>query len=126
MKRADAGAYIEMVAKKECVQFTYMAQQALITTAMNKGIGGINAFTTIIGRCITLARVHYYNTPGRSIPQKSKCVRTEVPEGKSYPGARLIITLPATPDPVLINEQMVSEMQSEYKAHFPKMIGRQR
>ena len=122
MKRTDAGNYIEMVGKEENVQFSYPAQQALITTALNSGIGGINAFTTIIGRCITLARVHYYNSPGHSNPDKARCVRTEVPGGAAYPGAKLILTLPVTPDPVHISDQMVSDMQSEYKSHFPKMV----
>ena len=121
MRRSDAGNYIEMVAREENVQFTYPAQQALISTALNSGIGGINAFTTIIGRCITLARVQYYNSPGRSIPDKTKCIRTEVPGDSAYPGAKLILTLPITPEPAQITEQMVSEMQSEYKSHFPKL-----
>ena len=121
MRRSDAGKYIEMVAKEENVRFSYPAQQALITTALNLGIGGINAFTTIIGRCITLARVQYYNSDGRSIPDKTKCVRTEIPGDRTYPGAKLILTLPTTPEPIQITEQMVSEMQSEYKSHFPKM-----
>ena len=121
MRRNDAGNYIEMVAREENVRFSYPAQQALITTALNSGIGGINAFTTIIGRCITLARVLYYNSPGHSIPDKTKCIRTEVPGGAAYPGAKLILTLPTTPEPVHISEQMVSDMQSEYKSHFPKM-----
>lgn len=121
MKRSDAGNYIEMVAREENVRFSYPAQQALITTALNAGIGGINAFTTIIGRCITLARVHYYNSPGHTIPDKTRCVRTETPGDTSYPGAKLILTLPVTPEPVLISEQMVSDMQSEYKSHFPRV-----
>ena len=121
MRRSDAGNYIEMVAREENVRFSYPAQQALITTALNSGIGGINAFTTIIGRCITVARANYYNSPGRSIPDRAKCIRTEVPGDKAYPGARLILTLPVTPEPVHISELMVSEMQSEYKSHFPKM-----
>ena len=121
MKRADAGNYIQMVAKEENVNFSYPAQQALITTALNSGIGGINAFTTIIGRCITLARVHYYNSSGHSIPDKARCIRTEAPEDSAFPGAKLILTLRITPDPVHISEQMVSDMQSEYKSHFPKM-----
>ncbi len=122
MQRSDAGNYIELVAKEENVRFSYPAQQALITTALNSGIGGINAFTTIIGRCITLARVQYYNSPGHSIPDKTRCIRTEVPGGAAYPGAKLILTLPVTPEPVHISEQMVSDMQSEYKSHFPKMV----
>lgn len=122
MRRTDAGSYIEMVAKAENVRFSYPAQQALITTALNRGIGGINAFTTVIGRCITLARVHYYNSPGHSIPDKTKCIRTEIPGDNAYPGAKLILTLPATPEPVQITEQMVSDMQNEYKSHFPRMV----
>ena len=51
MKRPDAGKYIEMVAKEENVSFSYPAQQALITTALNSSIGGINAFTTIHYTC---------------------------------------------------------------------------
>ena len=121
MRRADAGEYIEMVSREENVTFTYPAQQALITTALNSGIGGINAFTTIIGRCITVARAQYYNTLGHSVPDKTKCIRAEVHGDVPYPGARLILTLPTTPNPVRIDEQMVSEMQSEYKSHFPKV-----
>jgi hypothetical protein len=41
-----------------------------------------------------------------------------------YPGAKLILTLPITPEPIHISEQMVSDMQSEYKSHFPKMATR--
>lgn len=57
--------------------------------------GGIHAFTTIIGRCITLARVMYYKAPGRSFPDNTRCIRPAVPEGKTYPGAELILTPPA-------------------------------
>ena len=47
------------------------------------------------------------------------CIRPAVPEGKTYPGAELILTPPATPEPVLIDEGMVSSMLNEYKSHFP-------
>ena len=33
----------------------------------------------------------------------------------------IILTLPVTPEPVLISEQMISDMQSEYKSHFPRV-----
>lgn len=115
---------IRLDALPQRLQYQYPAQQALITTALNSGISGINAFTTIIGRCITLARVQYYNSTGHSIPDKTKCIRTEVPGGAAYPGAKLILTLPITPEPIHISEQMVSDMQSEYKSHFPKMVTR--
>ncbi len=45
-----------------------------------------------------------------------------IPEGKPYPGAELILTPPATPEPVLIDEGMVSNMLNEYKSHFPKEL----
>lgn len=36
-----------------------------------------------------------------------------VPGGKAYPGAELILTPPATPGPVLIDESMDSNMLNE-------------
>lgn len=120
MKRSDAGEYLNMVADKENVAFTYKAQQMLISTALNAQIGGIHAFTTIIGRCITLARVVYYNSPDNNFPDNTECMRPAIPEGKTYPGAELILTPPATPVPVTIDEVMVIRMQREYKSHFPK------
>lgn len=124
MRQRDAGEYIDMIAQKENVRFTYPAEQALIDTALNTGIGGINAFMTILGRCITLARVNYFTAPGRTIPAQAKCIRSEVPETENFPGAKLTLTLPATPEPILIDEKMVCDMQSAYKSHFPKLIGR--
>ena len=87
-------------------------------------MGGIHAFTTIIGRCITLARVMYYKAPGRTFPDNTHCIRPAIPDGKAYPGAELILTPPATPEPVLIDEGMVNNMLSEYKSHFPKEISK--
>ena len=46
------------------------------------------------------------------------CIRPAVPERKTYPGAELILTPPATPEPVLIDEGMASSMLNEYKSHF--------
>ena len=112
--------YLNLVADRENLKFSYTAQQALIRVALCTTMGGIHAFTTIIGRCITLARVQYYKAPGRSFPDHAACVRPAVPEGKQYPGAELILTLPITPDPVLIDEFMVTNMLAEYKSHFPK------
>lgn len=48
-----------------------------------------------------------------------QCIRPAIPEGKTYPGAELILTPPATPEPVLIDEGMISSMLNEYKSHFP-------
>ena len=35
------------------------------------------------------------------------CIRPAVPERKTYPGAELILTPPATPEPVLIDEGLI-------------------
>lgn len=122
MRREDAGNYLGMVAEREHLRFTYPAQQALIRVALSTTTGGIHAFTTIIGRCITLARVMYYKAPGHMFPDNAQCIRPAVPGGKAYPGAELILTPPATPEPVLIDEGMVNTMLSEYKSHFPKEL----
>ena len=121
MGRVDAANYLGMVSQIENVKFTYPARQALISTAMNELIGGINALITVLGRCITMARAKYYNSDGRTPPDKTACVRPAVPNGKDYPGAELILTLPVTPDSVLIDEFLVAKMQSEYKSHFPTL-----
>ena len=111
-----------VVAEKENLRFTYPAQQALIRVALSTTTGGIHAFTTIIGRCITLARVMYYKTPGHIFPGHAQCVRPAVPVGKAYPGAELILTPPATPEPVLIDEGMANSLLCKYKSHFPKEL----
>lgn len=119
MRREDAGNYLNMVAEREALRFNYLAQQALIRIALSINADGIHAFTTIIGRFITLARVMYYKASGRSFPDRTHCMHPAVPDGKAYPGAELILTPPATLEPVLIDEGMVSTMLNEYKSHFP-------
>ena len=121
MRRQDAARYLDMVAAQEAVFFSYPAQQALIRIAICPSIGGIHCFTTVIGRCITTARALYYTAPGRSFPDHTRCIRPAVPEGKRYPGAELVLTLPATPEPVLVDDAMVTGLLSEYKSHFPKV-----
>ena len=118
----DGMIYINRIVLRatENVTFTYKAQQMLISTALNSQIGGIHAFTTIIGKCITLARVVYYNSPGNNFPNNTECIRPAIPEGKTYPGAELILTPPATPVRVTIDEVIVIRMQREYKSHFTK------
>lgn len=83
-----------------------------------------SAHPLLVANCITLARVMCYKAPGRSFPDHIRCIRPAVPEGKAYPGAELILTPPATLEPVLIDENMVSNMLSEYKSHFPKVISK--
>ena len=78
MRREDAGNYLGMVAEKELLRFTYPAQQALIRVALSTTTGGIHAFTTLIDRCITLARVMYYKAPDRSFPDNARCIRPAV------------------------------------------------
>ena len=121
MSRSDAANYLTMVSKVENVNFTYPAHQALISTAVNEAVGGINAFTTIIGRCITMRRGIYYTSGGRTLPDKTKCIRPAVPNGKNYPGAELILTPPITPERLTIDEYLVADMLSDYKSHFPKL-----
>lgn len=123
MRREDAGNYLNMVAEKENLKFTYPAQQALIRIALCTNLGGIHAFTTIIGRSIPTARgVYYMNKVGR-IPDNIPCVRPASPDGKTYPGAELVRILPVTPEPVIIDEKIVSKLLGEYKSHFPKEVG---
>lgn len=119
MNRVDAANYLVLVSNVENVKFSYPAQQALIATALNEIVGGINAMVTVLGRCVTMARAKYFNSEGRTPPDKTACVRPAVPDGKEYPGAELILTLPVTSEPVIIDEFLVAKMQSEYKSHFP-------
>lgn len=120
MRREDAGNYLNMVAATENLKFTYIAQQALIHIALSTNMGGIHAFTTIIGRCITVAHAKYYTAPGRSFPDHTRCIRTAIPEEKAYPGAKLILTPPVTPEPILIDERLVEGLLGEYKSHFQR------
>ena len=57
---------------------------------------------------------------GHTFPDNTRCIRPALPDDKDYPGAELILTPPATSEPVLIDEGMVTIMLSEYKSHFPK------
>lgn len=123
MRREDAGNYLNMVAEKENLKFTYPAQQALIRIALCTNLGGIHAFTTIIGRSIPTARGVYYMNKVGKFPDDIQCIRPAPPEGKLYPGAELVRILPVTPEPVIIDEQIVSKLLGEYKSHFPKEVG---
>ena len=123
MKRTDAGNYLNMVADRENLKFTYPAQQALIRIALCTNLGGIHAFTTIIGRSIPTARGVYYMNKVGKFPDDIQCIRPAPPEGKLYPGAELVRILPVTPEPVIIDEQIVSKLLGEYKSHFPKEVG---
>ena len=85
MNRQDAGNYLAMVSKVENVKFTYSAQQALIMTALNELVGGINALVTVLGRSITFARAQYFTSDGRTPPDKAKCIRPAVPMARNIP-----------------------------------------
>ena len=63
----------------------------------------------------------YYTSGGRTLPDKTKCIRPAVPNGKNYPGAELILTPPITPERLTIDEYLVADMLSDYKSHFPKL-----
>ena len=110
MKTENARAYLDFISKMENVSFSGPAKQALIATALNTAIGGINAFTTVLGRCITVARANYYSKPGH-----------EIQDAVVDTGSKVRKTPPRTPEPVFISEFMVSDMQTEYKSHFPKI-----
>ncbi len=64
----------------------------------------------------------YYKAPGQAFPDGAQCIRPAVPGSKAYPGAELILTPPATPEPVLIDEGMVNSLLYEYKSLFPKEL----
>ena len=121
IQRKDAGNYLNMLAKTENIKFSYIAQQRLIDIALNPKVGGIHAFTTIIGRYITVARVKYYTSPGRSFPDHTQRIRPAIPGAKIYPNSELILTPPATPTPILIDEGLIEGLLGEYKSHFPKI-----
>ena len=42
------------------------------------------------------------------------CIRPAMPEGKTYPGAELILTPPATPEPVLIDESVIGRYGQQH------------
>ena len=83
MRREDAGNYLNMVAEKENLKFTYPAQQALIRIALCTNLGGIHAFTTIIGRSIPTARGVYYMNKVGKFPDDIQCIRPAPPEANS-------------------------------------------
>ena len=43
-----------------------------------------------------------------------RCIRPAVPEGKTYLGAELLLTLPATPEPILIDKGHAERIQVQF------------
>lgn len=121
METENAKAYLKMVAEHENVDFDFPAQAALIAIARQANIGGINAFTTIIGRCIAYARAIYYNSPGHSLPENTECLLAKTSKNSNYPGPGIRIIPPRTPDTLSIDNKMVAELMGEYKSMFKHM-----
>jgi len=115
MLRSDAANYLNMVCREENVCFTFQARQILEPLALNAKIGGIAVFTLIIGRAITLKRIQYYRSDGRSIPDSAECARMAIKEGLVYPGPDAAITLPPTPERLTIDEALVSACMADFK-----------
>jgi hypothetical protein len=115
MLRSDAANYLNMVCREENVCFTFQARQILEPLALNAKIGGIAVFTLIIGRAITLKRIQYYRSEGRSIPDSAECARMAIKEGLVYPGPDAAITLPPTPERLTIDEALVSACMADFK-----------
>lgn len=119
MRASDAHNFLTMMTKDEKVAFTIQAREILVPIAVNKKMGGIRSFVTIIGRAVTHARAEYYTTGGRTIPDNARCVRPKLPGNGLYPGASVIYTLPVTPDVLTINEYLVASLLANYKTRFP-------
>ena len=51
-----------MMTKDEKVAFTNQAREILVPIAVNKKMGEIRSFVTIIGRAVTHARAEHYTT----------------------------------------------------------------
>lgn len=66
--------------------------------------------------------ITYYKAPGHAFPDNTQYIRPAISGDKAYPGAELILAPPATPEPVSIDNSMVTNLLSEHKSHFPKEI----
>lgn len=120
MLRCDAANYLNMVCREENVSFTFQARQILEPLALNAKIGGIAVFTLLIGRVITLKRIQYFRSDGRSLPDTAECARTSIKGGLVYPGPDTAITLPLTPERLLIDEALVSSCMADFKRQLLK------
>ena len=58
----------------------------MIRIALSANRGGIHAFTTFIGHYITVVHVKYYTAPGYTFPDRTRCIRPAIPDGKPIPG----------------------------------------
>jgi len=120
MLRSDAANYLNMVSQEETVGFTFQARQILEPLALNTKIGGIAVFTLLLGRAITLKRIQYYHTEGHTLPDTAHCVQVPAKEGVSYPGPDIVITLPPTPERLMIDEAMISSCMADFKHQLLK------
>ncbi len=118
MSLSDAYNYLQFLEETENIKFSYIAIQALADTALNRNAGGIHALVTILGKCITHARIRYYMDDNHNIPPSALYSNSE--EDSSY-GARKVVTLPKTNGIIEIDEYQVLEEQEHYRTNFPKI-----
>ncbi|GHU79646.1 hypothetical protein AGMMS49992_31860 [Clostridia bacterium] len=116
MRSIDAEQYFSMLANIENARFTHDAKEALIKIATNPSASGIKGFVTIISRCITLSRVLYYKKKNINVNET-----TRVDDNAKRPVGNTIITLPATPEMLTIDEGMVYNHMS-HKSTFYKNL----
>lgn len=115
MLRSDAVNYLNMVSHEENVGFTFQARQILEPLALNAKLGGISLFTLLIGRAITLKRIQYFHSDGRSVPETAQCIHTPAKQGLSYPGPDTSISLPPTLERITIDEALISSCMADFK-----------
>ena len=120
MLRSDAANYLNMVSQEENVGFTFQARQILEPLALNTKVGGIAVFTLLLGRAITLKRIQYYRAEGHILPDAAHCVQVPAKAGVSYPGPDTVITLPPTPERLVIDEAMISSCMADFKRQLLK------
>ena len=121
MATSDAANYLNLVSREENVRFTFEARQQLEPLALNDKFGGIATFTEMIGRSITIARIKFYRSEGRSIPDTAVCTHLP-PNSLANPGADTIISLPPTPEPITIDANLISNCLADFKHQFLKRL----
>lgn len=116
MTRNDAANYLCKVQSVERVRFSFPAREMLIKLALMERIGCTHAFTTVIGRAVTISRALYYDSEGHSFPDEAACLLLEDPDEEGESGAKRYLTLPPTPEVIPIGEGLVIDTMDNYKS----------
>ena len=66
-------------------------------------------------KTITLKRIQYSHSDGRSVPETAQCIHTPAKQGLSYPGPDTSISLPPTPERITIDEALISSCMADFK-----------